>query len=318
MRKLDDLNLWRIFLEVVHAGGVNAACSRLSCEPSTVSRAVRALETELGLPLFEREGRSLRLTEIGMRAGKMAEELLSRHEAMISELTGEREVLAGPVRLAAHAGIGPLEIAPALVEFLKIYPDMQIELYDLTGRVPECFENADGPRIDVAVSYGPEAPIPGIVSRYVGEMPFVPVASPLYLQKHGTPRHPLDLVRHVGILTQAPSRSPTEALERNGQSVPLHWKSSLTFKNLSSVRSAVILGGGIVPDMPLYHCADLIRSGKLVPVLPGWHRKAAMCFVFATESACRKRRVRVLLDWLTEHERRTQMKLREENPSFYA
>ena len=91
----------------------------------------------------------------------------------------------------------------------------------------------------------------------------------------------------------------------------------MTFKNLNSVRSAVLLGGGIVPDMPLYHCADALRSGQLVPVLPGWHRKAASCFVYATEVACEKRRVRVLLEWLAEHERRTQTKLREENPAFY-
>ena len=89
----------------------------------------------------------------------------------------------------------------------------------------------------------------------------------------------------------------------------------MTFKNLNSVRSAVLLGGGIVPDMPLYHCADALRSGQLVPVLPGWHRKAASCFVYATEAACEKRRV--LLEWLAEHERRTQTKLREENPAFY-
>lgn len=317
MRKLDDLNLWRLFLEVVRAGGINAACVKLDCEPSTVSRAIKSLESELGLPLFEREGRTLRLTELGQRASQAAEDLLNRHEAMISTLTGERDALSGPIRLAAHAGIGPLEIAPALVEFLKIYPDMQLELYDLSGRVPECFENLSGPPIDVAVSYGPDTPIPGLVSRYVGEMPFVPVASPLYIQKHGMPRHPLDLINHIGIITQVPSRTPTETLEKNGQAIPLHWKSTLTFKNLRAVRSAVILGGGIAPDLPLYHCADLIHSGQLVPVLPGWHRKAASCYVFATESACEKRRVRLLLDWLAEHERRTQTKLREENPNFY-
>lgn len=317
MTKTDDLHLWRLFCEVVRSGGVNAACEKLQCEPSTVSRAVKALETELGLPLFEREGRTLKLTELGSRAHQQAEALLVRHDEMIADLKGDKEALSGVVRLAAHAGIGPLEIAPALVEFLKIYPDMQLELHDLTGRVPAIFQTETGPRIDVAVSYGPATPIPGLVSRYVGEMPFVAVASPLYIKKHGIPKHPAELVEHVGILTQAPSRQPTETLEKDGETVSLHWKSSMTFKNLNSVRSAVILGGGIVPDMPLYHCADALRSGQLVPVLPGWHRKAASCFVYATEAACEKRRVRVLLEWLAEHERRMQTKLREENPAFY-
>ena len=51
MTKTDDLHLWRLFCEVVRSGGVNAACEKLQCEPSTVSRAVKALEAELGLPL---------------------------------------------------------------------------------------------------------------------------------------------------------------------------------------------------------------------------------------------------------------------------
>ena len=144
------------------------------------------------------------------------------------------------------------------------------------------------------------------------------VCADISIKKHGIPKHPAELVEHVGILTQAPSRQPTETLEKNGEAVSLHWKSSMTFKNLNSVRSAVILGGGIVPDMPLYHCADALKSGQFVPVLPGWHRKAASCFVYATEAVYEKRRVQVLLEWLAEHERRTLTKLREENPAFYA
>ena len=246
MTKTDDLHLWRLFCEVVRSGGVNAACEKLQCEPSTVSRAVKALEAELELPLFEREGRTLRLTDLGKRAHQKAEDLLARHEAVLADLKGDKNALSGVVRLAAHAGIGPLEIAPALVEFLKIYPDMQLELHDLTGRVPAIFQTETGPRIDVAVSYGPETPIPGLVSRYVGKMPFVAVASPLYTQKHGILKHPSELVEHVGILTQAPSRQPTETFEKEGETVPLQWKSSMTFKNLNYVSAAVIffLGGG--------------------------------------------------------------------------
>lgn len=52
MARTDDLNVWRIFCEVVQAGGVNAACDVLECEPSTVSRALKAIETEIGAPIF--------------------------------------------------------------------------------------------------------------------------------------------------------------------------------------------------------------------------------------------------------------------------
>ena len=79
MARTDDLNVWRIFCEVVQAGGVNAACDVLECEPSTVSRALKAIETEIGAPIFLREGRHLKLTELGARAYDKATKLLNVH-----------------------------------------------------------------------------------------------------------------------------------------------------------------------------------------------------------------------------------------------
>ena len=87
MARTDDLNVWRIFCEVVQAGGVNAACDVLECEPSTVSRALKAIETEIGAPIFLREGRHLKLTELGARAYDKAIKLLNVHELMIQDLT---------------------------------------------------------------------------------------------------------------------------------------------------------------------------------------------------------------------------------------
>ena len=84
---------------------MNAACEKLQCEPSTVSRAVKALEAELGLPLFEREGRSMKLTDLGKRANQKAEDMLARHDGV----KGDKDAQAGVIRIAAHTGIGPLE-----------------------------------------------------------------------------------------------------------------------------------------------------------------------------------------------------------------
>lgn len=91
----------------------------------------------------------------------------------------------------------------------------------------------------------------------------------------------------------------------------------MKFNNLMAVRAAAMLGGGVVPDLPLFHCADALRSKQLVPVMPGWARRPSGCWVFATEAAWQNKRVRVFVDWLAERERRTLDRLRAEFPSFY-
>lgn len=235
---------------------------------------------------------------------------------MMSEIRGDREKLAGVIRLAAHAGIGPIEITPALVEFQTIYPEIELELHQLSAGIPEAFHN-NGRTIDVLVGYGPEGPIPGIVSRYVGAMPFIPCASPLYLQRHGTPMHPNELCRHTGILIDTPSRVSTETLQKGEEIVTLHWNNTLRFNSLVSAKSAVMLGAGIVPDMPLYHATEAFQNRRLIPILPGWRRKHASCFVCATEGAWTKHRIRVFVEWLAERERQTLSRLRSEHAEFY-
>ena len=136
MARTDDLNVWRIFCEVVQAGGVNAACDVLECEPSTVSRALKAIETEIGAPIFLREGRHLKLTELGARAYDKAIKLLNVHELMIQDLKGDQNALSGTIRLASHSGISSIEITPHLIEFRKTYPDITLELHDLTKQIP--------------------------------------------------------------------------------------------------------------------------------------------------------------------------------------
>lgn len=317
MSRTDDLAVWRIFCEVARSGGVHAACETLNCEPSTVSRALKAIEAEIGAPLFRRDGRNIRLTELGRRAQVKANELLDAHQTMLQDLRGDRNALSGTIRLAAHAGISSIEITPCLIEFRKVYPDITLELHDLSRLIPDIFLTPDGPQIDMTVGYGPDRPIEGLVSRHLGEMPFICCASPLYIRQHGKPHHPSECIEHTGILVNSPTRVATKELSRDGMSVPLHWKNSMTFKNLMAVRSAAALGAGIVPDLPLFHAVEALKSGQLVPVMNGWRCKSASCFIFATEEAYEKRRVRVLMDWLTEHERRSLAKLREDFPEFY-
>ena len=236
---------------------------------------------------------------------------------MIRSLKGDKSKLSGLIRVTSHAGIGPAEITPALVEFQKIYPDIQFELSELTAPLPDGFMTSDGNLVDVAVGYGEDAPLPGVIQRYSGEMPFIPCASPAYVKKHGFPRQVDDCQRHTGVLINTPTRSATTVLQKGAKTATSRWKSTLIVHNLISVKSAVMLGAGVVPDLPLYHCADDIEAGNLVAVLDGWRRKPLSCFVYAREESYEKRRVQVFVDWLADHEERSMNRLKSRFPEFY-
>lgn len=317
MNRLDDMNSWRMFCEIVRAEGLNAACERLDCEPSTASRAIHALEKELGAPLFSRSSRPVKLTQLGHEAYQAALKLTATHEDMIRSLKGDKSKLSGLIWVTSHADIGPAEITPALVEFQKIYPDIQFELSELTAPLPDGFMTSDGNLVDVAVGYGEDAPLPGVIQRYSGEMPFIPCASPAYVKKHGFPRQVDDCQRHTGVLINTPTRSATTVLQKGAKTATIRWKSTLIVHNLISVKSAVMLGAGVVPDLPLYHCADDIEAGNLVAVLDGWRRKPLSCFVYAREESYEKRRVQVFVDWLADHEERSMNRLKSRFPEFY-
>lgn len=317
MSRAEDLAVWKMFAEVVRSGGVNAACDVLGCEPSTVSRAVKAIESEIGAPVFRREGRALKLNSLGMRAHEKAQALIAQYDAMIEDLRGDKERFSGSIRMASIAGITAVEITPCLIEFLKVYPDIELELIDLAEPIPQVFMTKSGVPVDLAIGYGPNHPIEGVVARYLGDMPFICCASPLYIRQHGFPEHPADLKKHTGLLFEPAMRPMTRSLEYNGVEAALCWNHSMTFKNLLSVRSAAVLGAGIVPDLPLYHAMDALRAGQLVPVMEGWRRSPASCFVFASEEAYEKRRIRALVDCLVDNERRLFDRLRAEFPLFF-
>lgn len=317
MERLDDLSTWRMFCEIVRSEGLNAACERLNCEPSKVSRALKSLEDRLGSPLFSRNGRRIQLTEFGRVAYEKVLPILALHGEMLQELKGDKNNLSGLIRVASHAGIGPAEITPALVEFQQIYPDIQFELTELSSPIPHGFVTVDGHLNDVIIGYGNDDPIEGVIKRYSGEMPFVACASPLYIKRHGLARTPEECQKHTGILINSPTRTATTTLSNGKRTAELVWKNSLTVHSLNSAKTALMLGAGIVPDLPLFHCMREIEEKTIVPVLEGWHRKSASCFVFVREEAYQKRRVQVFVDWIAAREHNFLQALTQRFPSFF-
>ena len=117
MKKIDDMQAWRIFCAVAESGSISAACESLGIESSTASRTLKAMEEDTGAALFLRDARRVALTDVGRSAYERGRLLALRHREMIEALKGEKDQMTGLIRIAANPGLGPRDITPALIEY---------------------------------------------------------------------------------------------------------------------------------------------------------------------------------------------------------
>ena len=135
----DDL---KIFLDVARQPKLDEAASHLHMDATTISRRIKRLETELGLTLFERTRRGHALTPSGEKLVQRAEAMESLSLDILSESTSE-QVAAGRIRLGVTEGLGSAIIAPALADFRRQHPKIDIDLISLSGFVSVPRRQAD-------------------------------------------------------------------------------------------------------------------------------------------------------------------------------
>lgn len=178
-----------VFVRVVERGGFAAAARDLRLTPSAVSKLITRLETRLGARLISRSTRKLLLTPEGQAFYERAVQVLSDLDEAESLVTSH-QTPRGRLRVSVNMPVGRRILLPLLPDFLRLYPDIQLEV-SLTDTVIDLYEQ----RTDVAIRNGPMKSS-GLMARKLGQTGLKIVAAPAYLARHGTPRHPDDLVHH--------------------------------------------------------------------------------------------------------------------------
>jgi len=247
-----------VFARVVEEGGFSAAARSLDLTPSAVSKLVARLEHRLGARLLVRTTRALRLTEEGEAYHRAAQRLLQDlNEAEHAVAAG---AVRGMLRVNASVPVGTMFVAPALPAFLARYPDTSVDL-SLTDDIVNLLEN----RTDIAIRVG-NLPDSALVAKKLAQSPRIPVASPAYLERHGTPQTPADLVSHncIGFNFR---RSLARWVFRDGQRVFEQIVSGNAQVNNGETARQLALDGLGIARLGRFHVAEHIAAGRLVPLL---------------------------------------------------
>lgn len=172
---------------VVDTGSFVKAADVLDMTQSGVSRAIARLEGRLGIRLFDRTTRSVKLTDEGRRLYEDIAPLLAGLEEAATLASGSATAVRGRLRVNVDPYFSRLILAPALGDFMATYPELEL---DLLTREQLGDLVADG--VDLAMRFG-EQPSSSLIGRQLLKTRVLTVASPAYLKKHGRPKHPTDL-----------------------------------------------------------------------------------------------------------------------------
>jgi DNA-binding transcriptional LysR family regulator len=274
--ELSDLNA---FVAVARARGFRDAARQSSASASGFSEAVRRLEGQLGVRLLHRTTRSVVLTEAGARLLEQLGPALREMESALDVVNGFRDRPAGTLKLNVAVSAARLVLPRIVPAFLAAYPDIRLEVITEEGFVDVLAAGCDaGIRYEerleqdmIAVPIGPR------LQR------FAAAASPAYLDRHGRPEHPRDLLGHACLRHRFPSGvMPPWEFERDGEEVRIEPTGPLvvTAGGASDLAvDAAIAGLGIVR---LFE--DWLRphfdSGVLEPVLEPWWERFSGPFLY--------------------------------------
>ncbi|MBL4758784.1 MAG: LysR family transcriptional regulator [Rhizobiales bacterium] len=289
---LDDVP---IFAAVVEQNGITAAGLALNMPKSTVSQSVARLESALGVRLFERNSRALRITREGQAFYDKALLILEQAREADAMISGLAARPAGQLTVAAPPAFVQEFLAPRLIEFRKFYPEIDLELFVSSQGV-----NIISERFDIAIVVGALEDSELIVKQLmVGQL--IWVSSPAYIAHNPLGTRPEDILPHIQICETryAMNRFPAHAGARR-LNLDLS-RNIVRVNDPLAVRTALLNGAGIAP-LPERYCSEMIAQGHLVEVFTNLecdHAASSLSVVHPSRRLTSPR-IRVFLDFLDE------------------
>jgi len=290
MGQLEDM---QVFIRVVEAGSISKAAEQLGIAKSAVSRRLACLESRLGVRLLNRTTRISSLTEAGngfyQRSKKITDDV-----SELNALTNQsKSALEGTINIAAPLSFGISHLAPAIDDFIKLHPELTINI-NFSDQQLNLIEEG----IDLAVRIA-DLKDSSLIARKISPIKTLICASPAYLQKHGTPKTADDLNHHALLAYNLSDSSAWHLIDKQAKQHLINLKSKIMTNNGEFLKDMAIAGHGIIM-IPTFILWQAIAKGELLPILSDYTTPQLNAYVVYPQTRYLSQRTRILIDFLVE------------------
>ena len=293
---LSDLDDFYCFAQVVEHGGFSAAERTTDIPKSKLSRRVYQLEERLGVRLIQRSSRHFAVTDIGMNIYRHAQVMINAAQAahdLVDHLSVQPR---GVIKVSLPVSIAQNEIAKILPQFLKMYPEIKVQLLVSNRRVDLINEG-----IDVALRVRSNLDTdPNLIIRQFTHIQQHLFASQAYLNQFGELKIPEDLMQHHILSMSDEHLDQYIVVHHQGQQKKIKVNPTVMGSDLMLLAQLACQNCGIalLPDSIV---KDYLASGELVRVLPEWSAAHGIFHAVYPSRRGQLPAVRVFIDYLVEH-----------------
>ena len=281
---------------VVESGSFVRAGESLGLTQSAISRAIARLEERVGIRIFHRNARSVRLTDEGRRFYELVLPHMRGIEDAAVRAAGAAAELRGRLRVNADGAFGHHVLAPRIAAFLDRYPELSVEISVRNGVGDLVAEGTD-----VGIHFGPPE-TSALACTLLARTRVLTCASPDYIARFGAPASPRDIARgHQCISIRDPLTARPYGWEfvRRGRRVPVKAQGRLMVADTGSLLGACLGGQGIAQLLEVYS-RPLIAEGKLIQLLPDWAEETFPLHVYHHGPNMISAKVQAFLDFVAE------------------
>ena len=283
-----------VFVRVFELGGFSAAARALRMTPSAISKLIGRLETRLGARLVNRSTRKLQFTPEGQMFYDRSIRLLADMDE-VERSVAEAHAPRGKIRVSANVPVGRRLLLPVVPAFLEAYPKLSLEI-SLTDQVIDLLEQ----RTDVALRSGP-LKNSQLVARKLGAVRMMIVGSPDYLDRHGVPKTPADLLQHNRLGFSYARAAKGWPLIDEGVERTIPPSGNVQASDGDALRTLAISGVGLV-RLASFIVREDIAANRLVPVLEAFNPGDIdeLHAVYLGQGGLLPIRIRAFLDFLAQ------------------
>ncbi|MBT8447019.1 MAG: LysR family transcriptional regulator [Gammaproteobacteria bacterium] len=281
------------FLHVARERSFTRAADKLDISRAMVSKHIARLEDELGTRLFNRSTHGISITESGQAYRARCAQILADIEELEAEVGAFDQTPRGVVRIGAPPTLGTFHIAPAVADYIELYPHIRVDLV-MSERPPDPIEQG----LELTIWLG-DPPDSNYILRRLASTRYVACAAPDYIARHGRPDSPGSLAEHNCLRHSATGVAADWVFDANGESLSVKVHGNFKASLANAIRHVAVRGLGIA-YLPTYIVGNDINAGRLEQLLPAYAPAPVPIYAIYPHRRHLSAKVRTFLDFVSE------------------